>query len=248
MSKNLILNKRHIRRFKLYRFYGIDLFKFIWKKRDNGWALVDRVYDKSKNKYDFAMREVLRVDALEPQQPKRWSSIYMKTFINKKLFYTFYHNMTYYDLRRHAIKAKRKKRFAFSYFLLFLETRIDSMLFRSHFFSSVYMIRQFILHGHILVNNKKVSSYSHRVKFFDIISIKKSKRAHVFNVLKNKIKMFKTRKLTVFEFTVPIYLEVSYRMLCIMFLPRPNLSLQNVYYPKQLNVEQLMHSYKISQR
>jgi ribosomal protein S4 len=210
--------------------------------------LVDRVYDKSKNRYDFSMRGVLRVDALEPQQPKRWSSIYMKTFINKKLFYTFYYNMTYYDLRKHAVKAKRRKTFVFNYFLLYLETRLDTILFRSHFFHSVYMIRQFILHGHATVNNKRVTNYSHRVKFFDIVSVKKNKRAVVFNVLKAKIDSFMNKKLILFEYTVPMYLEVSYRLLCVMFLPRPMLSLRNVYYPKQLNVEQLMHVYKKSQR
>ena len=172
----------------------------------------------------------------------------MKAFINKKLFYTFYHNMTYYDLRRQAIKAKKRKTFAINYFLLYLETRIDSMLFRSHFFTSVYMIRQFILHGHALVNDKKVSSYSHRVKFFDIVSIKKNKRSFVFSILKSKINMFKQRRLNIFEYTIPKYLEVSYRMLCIMFLPKPMLTFRNVYYPKQLRVEQLMHAYKSSQR
>jgi ribosomal protein S4 len=110
------------------------------------------------------------------------------------------------------------------------------------------MIRQFILHGHILVNKKKVNSYSHRVKFFDLVSIKKTKRPMVLSILKSKINLFKSKKLNIFECTVPVYLEISYRLLCIMFLPRPMLSLRNVYYPKHLNVEQLMHTYKKAQR
>lgn len=244
MTSKIILNKRKIRKLKLYRFYGIDLFNFLKKKEGKNWSIVKKLQVKSKISYDKKLSNILKVNELEMQRPKRWSSTYMQAFINKKVFYTFFYNITYYDVRKHARKSKKRKAFAVNFFILFLETRLDTILYRSQFFSSVYMIRQFILHGHIMINNFCARAYSHRVKFFDIVSIKDSKKLIVFNNLQDRLKLGKKA----FDFSIPRYLEVSYKTLSVMFLPKPRLSFNNVFYPNKLDIEQIMHSYKKSQK
>jgi small subunit ribosomal protein S4 len=53
----------------------------------------------------------------------------------------------------------------------FLETRLDNLVYRLGFAKTRYMSRQFVSHGHILVNGKKLSIPSYRVKVGDVITI-----------------------------------------------------------------------------
>jgi small subunit ribosomal protein S4 len=51
----------------------------------------------------------------------------------------------------------------------FLETRLDNLVYRLGFAKTRYMSRQFVSHGHILVNGKKLSIPSYQVKVNDVI-------------------------------------------------------------------------------
>jgi small subunit ribosomal protein S4 len=52
-----------------------------------------------------------------------------------------------------------------------LETRLDNLVYRLGFAKSRTMARQFVSHGHVFVNGKKVNIPSYEVKVDDIISI-----------------------------------------------------------------------------
>ena len=51
-----------------------------------------------------------------------------------------------------------------------LETRLDNVVYRLGFAKSRYQARQFVSHGHILVNGKKVTIPSYHVKVDDVVS------------------------------------------------------------------------------
>lgn len=53
-----------------------------------------------------------------------------------------------------------------------LETRLDNVVFRMGLVNSRFFARQIVSHGHIMVNNKKVTIPSYRVKEGDVISIR----------------------------------------------------------------------------
>jgi small subunit ribosomal protein S4 len=55
-------------------------------------------------------------------------------------------------------------------FLVLLETRLDNVLYNAGWATSRTQARQFVAHGHILVNNKKVSIPSFNVKAGDVIA------------------------------------------------------------------------------
>jgi len=61
-------------------------------------------------------------------------------------------------------------------FMQLLEQRLDAVIYRSGFAPSIYAARQYVGHGHILVNGKKVNVASYRVKVGDIVSIKEKSR------------------------------------------------------------------------
>lgn len=70
-----------------------------------------------------------------------------------------------------------------------LESRFDNVIFRSGFAPSRIVARQYITHGHFLINGKKVNIPSYKLKVGDVISIKPlSKELLIFKDLPNIIK------------------------------------------------------------
>lgn len=61
--------------------------------------------------------------------------------------------------------------------LVALESRFDNMVYRSGFAASKNAARQYVGHGHFLVNGKKVKIPSFRIKPGDIISLCESSRS-----------------------------------------------------------------------
>ncbi|HAH60969.1 MAG TPA: 30S ribosomal protein S4 [Treponema sp.] len=57
-----------------------------------------------------------------------------------------------------------------------LESRLDNVAFRMHYAISRNQARQLVLHGHILVNGKKVTIPSYEVKPADVIEVKESSK------------------------------------------------------------------------
>jgi small subunit ribosomal protein S4 len=57
-------------------------------------------------------------------------------------------------------------------FLKLLESRLDNLVYRMGFASTRRAARQFVNHGHVLVNGKKVDIPSYRCKVGDVISVK----------------------------------------------------------------------------
>ncbi|MBI2025774.1 MAG: 30S ribosomal protein S4 [Candidatus Levybacteria bacterium] len=52
-----------------------------------------------------------------------------------------------------------------------LETRLDNLVYRLGFAKTRFMARQFVSHGHILVNGAKVTIPSYQAKVDDVISL-----------------------------------------------------------------------------
>ena len=57
-----------------------------------------------------------------------------------------------------------------------LERRLDAVVYRAKFVPTVFAARQFINHGHVKVNGRRVNIPSFRVKVGDVIEVKESSR------------------------------------------------------------------------
>ena len=57
-----------------------------------------------------------------------------------------------------------------------LERRLDAVVYRSKFVQTVFAARQFVNHGHVTVNGKKVNIPSYRVKEGDVIEVREKSR------------------------------------------------------------------------
>lgn len=76
------------------------------------------------------------------------------------------------QFRRTFDKAENMKGVTGENLLSLLERRLDNVVYRLGFASSRPQARQFILHGHISVNGKKVNVASYLVKVGDVIAIR----------------------------------------------------------------------------
>lgn len=57
-----------------------------------------------------------------------------------------------------------------------LEQRLDAIVYRAKFVPTVFAARQFVNHGHVTVNGKKVNIPSYRCKVGDVIEVKEKSR------------------------------------------------------------------------
>jgi small subunit ribosomal protein S4 len=63
-----------------------------------------------------------------------------------------------------------------------LESRLDAVVFRGGLTRTIYASRQFVTHGHIEVNGKRVDIPSYQVKVNDVVSVRqKSRKIDAFN-------------------------------------------------------------------
>ena len=69
-------------------------------------------------------------------------------------------------------KAKRMQGVTGENFLTLLETRLDNIVYRLGFTKTRQAARQFVNHGHLLVNGKKVDIPSYRVSVGDEIGVR----------------------------------------------------------------------------
>jgi len=73
-------------------------------------------------------------------------------------------------------RADRQKGITGTNLLIFLERRLDNVVYRLGFVNSRTQGRHFVRHSHFLVNGKKVNIPSYLIKVGDIISIREKSR------------------------------------------------------------------------
>ncbi len=80
------------------------------------------------------------------------------------------------QFKRYFDEASRSKGNTGQVLLQLLERRLDNVVYRLGFASTRRQARQWIVHGHFLVNGRKVDIPSYRVEVGDIIELKPSSR------------------------------------------------------------------------
>jgi small subunit ribosomal protein S4 len=84
------------------------------------------------------------------------------------------------QFRNYFRQAARSKGITGELLLQFLERRLDNIVYRLGFAGSRNQARQFVRHGHLLVNGRRVNIPSFQVKQGDEVAIKPGSRKNVF--------------------------------------------------------------------
>ncbi|MBI4682335.1 MAG: 30S ribosomal protein S4 [Nitrospirae bacterium] len=80
------------------------------------------------------------------------------------------------QFKRYFYMADKKKGITGSYLLQLLESRLDNVVYRLGFASNRRQARQFVLHGHVTVNGKRVNIPSSLVRPGDLIGLKEASK------------------------------------------------------------------------
>ena len=95
----------------------------------------------------------------------------------KQKLISYYGNINERQFRNIYRKAIKKRGDSTENLVGLLETRLDTIIYRSKFAPTVFAARQLINHGHFRVNKKKVNVSSYRVREDDLIEIKEKSKS-----------------------------------------------------------------------
>lgn len=87
-----------------------------------------------------------------------------------------YYGMLERQFRNTYKKATRMRGVKGDNFLSLLESRLDSVVYRSRFVPTIFAARQLVAHGHFLVNGKKVDCPSFQVKPGHVVTLREKSR------------------------------------------------------------------------
>ena len=114
------------------------------------------------------------------QQRFRKMSDYKRQLLEKQKLRAQY-NVHERQLRNYYKKASRKAGSTPDNLIQLLETRLDSVVLRGGLARTIYAARQYVSHGHITVNGKRVNIPSYNVEIGDVVEVReKSKKVPCF--------------------------------------------------------------------
>lgn len=102
-------------------------------------------------------------------------SYYGKQLLEKQRLKAYYGVMEK-QFRNYYKKAAKDKESTGNTLIRLLECRLDNIVYRLGFATSVAQARQIVVHGHILVNGQKIDIPSYNVNLGDVVSLKEKSR------------------------------------------------------------------------
>jgi small subunit ribosomal protein S4 len=143
----------------------------------------------------------------------------------------YYGDLTEKQFRKIYAEAERRRGDTGEMLVGLLERRLDAVVYRAKFVPTVFAARQFVNHGHVTVNGRRVNIPSYQVKEGDVVEVKdKSKQlALVLEAAQSA------------ERDTPDYLEVDHGKMTATFLRVPSLS--DVPYPVQMEPNLVVEYY-----
>lgn len=90
-----------------------------------------------------------------------------------------YYGVLEKQFRNYVKKAEKSKESTGVALIQMLECRLDNIVYRLGFANSIRQARQMVVHGHILVNGKKVDIPSFAVQVGDEVSLREKSRTNV---------------------------------------------------------------------
>ncbi len=143
----------------------------------------------------------------------------------------YYGDLTEKQFRRIYAEAERVKGDTGENLIGLLERRLDAIVYRAKFVPTVFAARQFVNHGHVLVNGKRVNIPSYRVKVGDVIEVRE----------RSKQMALVLEAVALAERDVPDYIEADHNKMTATFARIPALS--DVPYAVQMEPNLVVEYY-----
>ena len=214
---------------------GKKILNYIYESYQNDFKY-RKLLKYHKNKFFLVRRRsrfVYKVITSEKEFIKKFKSYKVKYYLNKLKLRRFYGNISQKKFKKIFKESQLNSNFLGKSFICLLESRLDVLLYRAHFFKSIFSARQYILHNGIYVNGLLLNKPNFKIKLFDFTFLKNSDL--FYEVLKNKIlnnKIFGN---------YPKYLEINYKLgsICLYKIP----SVKEVPFPFFLNYKHIAYTF-----
>ncbi|MHB1205832.1 MAG: 30S ribosomal protein S4 [Rhodospirillaceae bacterium] len=105
-------------------------------------------------------------------QRRKKPSDYGVQLMAKQKLKGYYGNISERQFRRYYEEAMRRKGDNGENLVGILESRLDAIVYRMKFVPTVFAARQFVSHGHVSVNGRRVTIPSYMVKVGDAIEVR----------------------------------------------------------------------------
>lgn len=151
--------------------------------------------------------------------------------IAKQKLRLYYGNITEKQFRKIYAEAARRKGNTAENLIGLLESRLDAMVYRAKFAPTPFAARQFVNHGHVKVNGRRVNIPSYVCRPGDVIEVREKARnmALVLEAMQSG------------ERDVPEYIEVDAKAMSARYVRVP--ALGDVPYPVQMEPNLVVEYY-----
>jgi len=143
----------------------------------------------------------------------------------------YYGNITERQFRKYYQDASRRPGDTGENMIGLLETRLDTVVFRSKFVPTPFAARQLVSHGHVKVNGRRVTISSYQVKEGDVIELTAKAREMALCMEAAKSG----------ERDVPDYVEADHHKMSARFIRTPKLA--DVPYASQMHPHLIVEFY-----
>ena len=164
-------------------------------------------------------------------QRRRKPSDYGVQLMAKQKLKGYYGNISEKQFRKYYAEASRRKGDTSENLIGILERRLDAVVYRMKFVPTVFSARQFVNHGHVMVNGKRVTIPSYLVKEGDVVEVRQKSQS--IPMLLEAIESH--------ERETPDYVEVDARAFRGTFLRAPKLG--DVPYPVSMEPHLVVEFY-----
>ena len=143
----------------------------------------------------------------------------------------YYGNLTEKQFSKTYEEAARRKGNTSENLIALLESRLDAIVYRAKFVPPPFAARQFVNHGHVQVNGKRVNIASYRVKPGDVVSVRERSKnmALVLEALQSS------------ERDTPDYIEMDLKGMTAKYIRMPELA--EVPYPVKMEPNLVIEFY-----
>lgn len=164
-------------------------------------------------------------------QNRKKPTDYAVQLMAKQKLKGYYGNVSERRFRRYFEEAVRRRGDTGEHLINLLERRLDAVIYRMKFAPTPFAARQFVNHGHVLVNGKRVDIPSYSVADGDEIVLVDAFKENL--IVQTSIKSN--------ERDVPDYMEVDHKNMKGKFLRAPKF--EDVPYPVQMEPHLVIEFY-----
>ena len=199
--------------------------------------------NKFLNRQTFIRKKNFRSYDLNGYFIKRYGNTYKRKFLlnllNKQSFSLFYGSLKNKYLKKLVLasdnKSKNIKESNTNCIINTLETRLDTVLYRSHFVKSFREARYLIKHGHISLNGIKVTDNKYLLLKGDLVSIFPG---NITNIIKHNVLQSNIWPIP------PKSLLINYKLLNVIYLGGVKTNSFSNKFPFYINYNNVTSYYK----